>query len=120
MVGFGLKTSNFIAFIVVIGFLLSIVFGLIFTKSAENLLLFVLCFTFVFYIFGMISASFYMKYSKVEYTPIPVSIYEESFNRLKKEVDKGQLIIDDASDFANSLIEEDSEDSNEGRKIKDE
>jgi hypothetical protein len=96
-----LRSTNFVSFITVQGFILGIVFSILKTNTPEDLLTYTILITLFFYLFAHLSVAFYLHTMEIKTNAFPMHVHEKDLDTLMHEIIKREKFID-------SVYEEDS------------
>ena len=89
-----MRSNNFVSFFTVQGFFLGIVFAVLKSESAEDLLIYVLLVTIFFYLFAHLSIAFYLKTVNIKSQYFPKDSHERDLDYYVREINKREKMID--------------------------
>jgi hypothetical protein len=89
--------ENFVYFFTVQGFFVGIIFGILKSFNAEELLTYTFFITTFFYLFSHIIVAFYFKTISGKVYDFPKNIYEKKLDFFVKEINKREKLIDSVS-----------------------
>ncbi len=98
-------SENFIYFFTVQGFFVGVIFGILKSFDAFELLNYTLLITAFFYLFGHLIIGFYYKTMNVKSQYFPKEIHEKELDMFVHEIKKREQIIDRAISMTDSLSE---------------
>lgn len=101
-----MRGHNFVSFLTVQGFIISIVFGILHTDTAEALLGYVILISFFFYMFAHICIGFYYHTLGVKAHPFPKQAHERHLDAFVREINKREQFIDAYYMHKEELIED--------------
>jgi len=102
-----IKPENFIYFLTVCGFFIGLVFSILTPMEPEMIIWTTISVTAAFYMVGLGSASFFIRYLdvKVGYAINRIE-YEEKLDQVIRQIEKREAYIRDSSEFIEDLEQE--------------
>lgn len=102
---------NFVSFFTVQGFFVGLVFGLLKSDSADGLLSFTFLITIFFYLFSHLIVAFYYRTLSVKSYSFAKHKHESDLDRIVKEINKRERIIDSAYKITDVAAKMNTEDN---------
>jgi hypothetical protein len=101
-----MEAQNFVSFFIVQGFLVGTVFGILHANSPIELLQDVALITLFFYVVSHISASFYVRYTKVKQRFKTKRHFESMLDRYSNEIKRREVFVNEMYDYIEEIREE--------------
>jgi len=98
-------SENFVYFFTVWGFFVGIIFGILKSLNAEELLGYTIFITMFFYLFSHVIVAFYFKTMNVKTYLFPKELHEKDLDMFVYEIKKREQIIDNVVSMTDALSE---------------
>jgi len=102
--------ENFVYFFTVQGFFVGIIFGILKSFNAEDLLTYTFLITIFFYLFSHIIVALYYRTITAKSYNFPKEIHEKELDLFVKEINKREKLIDSACKITDAAIKMNSDD----------
>jgi len=102
--------ENFVYFFTVQGFFIGIIFGVLKSFNAEELLTYTFLITIFFYLFSHIIVALYYRTMSAKSYHFPRDIHEKELDLFVKEINKREKLIDSACKITDAAIKMNSDD----------
>ncbi|MGD9969860.1 MAG: hypothetical protein AB7S65_05345 [Sulfuricurvum sp.] len=100
-----MRSTNFVYFLTVQGFFISVAFGIVEATSAENLLGLVILITSFFYLFAHIVVAFYFQTLTSKTYYFPKTAHEHNLDYFVRELNKREQFVDAFHAHKEELLE---------------
>ncbi len=102
--------ENFVYFFTVQGFFVGIIFGILKSFNAEDLLTYTFLITIFFYLFSHIIVALYYRTITAKNYNFPKEIHEKELDLFVKEISKREKLIDSACKITDAAVKMNSDD----------
>jgi hypothetical protein len=102
--------ENFVYFFTVQGFFIGIIFGILKSFNAEDLLTYTFLITIFFYLFSHIVVALYYRTITAKNYNFPKDIHEKELDFFVKEINKRERLIDSACKITDAAVKMNADD----------